>query len=95
MQTKFTRVLFSGVAVAALAIALSGCGTQPSTTSGPAAATTGSAETNNNPISSQQQLKSIDLKTSKGQAEINSQIDKNLNSLDQSLNALDNSMGQL
>ncbi|WP_407309574.1 hypothetical protein [Desulfosporosinus sp. SB140] len=76
---------------------LTGCGTQSS-----ASSTTGTSNTasttkteDSSLIKSQQQVKMIDIKASKGQQEVNAQINKNLNNLDKSLNALDGSLGSL
>lgn len=81
-------------------LVLTGCGTQSaasSTTGTTTAASTANTQATSDPslITSQQQVKSIDIKATKGQQEVNIQINKNLNNLDKSLNALDRSLGSL
>jgi|GEM_PF-2408393 hypothetical protein len=97
LHLKFIAV---SLAIVSSLLALTGCGTQSaasSTTSNTtAASTTNTQETSDQSlITSQQLVKSIDIKATKGQQEVNTQINKNLNNMDKSLNALDRSMGSL
>ncbi|WP_088225465.1 hypothetical protein [Desulfosporosinus sp. FKB] len=87
-------VIFSSLLV------LTGCGTQTSASS--AMGTSNATSTANNQeasspnlMTSQQQVKSINIKAAKGQQEVNAQINENLKNLDKSLNVLDRSLGKL
>ncbi|MGC7871988.1 hypothetical protein ACPUYX_10730 [Desulfosporosinus sp. SYSU MS00001] len=80
---------------------VTGCGTQSSASSvtGSPNATTSTANNHDasapNLMTSQQQVKAIDIKAAKGRQEVNAQINGNLKNLDKSLNALDRSLGNL
>jgi ABC-type oligopeptide transport system substrate-binding subunit len=88
------------LAVVSSFLVLAGCGKQSSaslTTGTPTAASTADTQKTSDPnlMTSEQQVKSIDIKATKGQQEVNVQINKNLNNLDKSLNTLNESLGSL
>ena len=80
-------------------LGLTGCGEKSSAnanTGAPVAtAVANQSQTDPNLMTSQQQTKSIDIKSTAGQRQVETQINKNLNNLDKSLNALDKSLGSL
>lgn len=97
-QVHLKSISVTLVIVASL-FALSGCGSKSAANTNPGvtAATTAAAVTQPDPnlMTSQQQAKAIDIKSTNGQQQVDAQINKNLNNLDKSLNALDKSLGSL
>ncbi|KLU64256.1 MULTISPECIES: hypothetical protein [Desulfosporosinus] len=97
---RFRRKAISvSLAILSTLLVLTGCGTQSSSS---AAGTPNATSTANkqeaaapNLMTSQQQVKSIDIKAAKGKQEVNAQINENLKNLDKSLNALNRSLGNL
>ncbi|MDQ7096445.1 hypothetical protein REC12_22880 [Desulfosporosinus sp. PR] len=100
MKQFYRKAVPVALAMLTLLLVLTGCGTQSSASSAPGTATSAStadAQRTSDPnlMTSQQQVKAIDVKTDKGQKQLNAQINKNLNNLDKSLNDLDKSLGSL
>ena len=98
-QVHLKSILVTSVMVASL-FALSGCGAKSAAHTNPGAtAPTTAAEAavtqDPNLLTSPQQAKALDIKSTNGQQQVDAQIDKNLNNLDKSLNALDKSLGSL
>lgn len=95
-QAHFKSIMVTIVMATSL-LALTGCGTSSAANTNAQSPAKTTAQTKADPsvITSQQQVKSIDIKSTSGQQQVNTQIDKNLQSLDKSLNALDKSLGQL
>lgn len=93
MTIRVNKIILGAAVAISLTVALSGCGTNTTASTTPTA--TASSATSSGLITSKQQVQSIDIKTSKGRAEVNQQINQNLQKLDDSLNALDKSMGNL
>jgi ABC-type oligopeptide transport system substrate-binding subunit len=94
------RLITISLVILSSLLVLTGCGTQSSASS--SAVTSKEVSSANNQettdpslLRSQQQVKSIDIKATKGQQEVNVQINKNLDNLDKSLNALNGSLGSL
>ena len=85
------KSILAGLLILALPLVVSGCGTA----SAAAASTAPTKAALSDKVLSTDQVKKLDPKSSQDQAEIDRQIDKNLQSLDASLNALDKSLGSL
>lgn len=102
-QGQLKSIPVTMVIVASL-FALNGCGAKSAAaTANPRAmattaattATTATTQPDLKLMTSQQQVKAIDIKSTKGQQQLDAQINKNLSNLDKSLSALDKSLGSL
>ena len=99
MSRAHLKSISVALVIVGVLLGLTGCGTKSSADANTGAPTNtavaNQSQTDPNLMTSQQQTKSIDIKTTAGQRQVETQINKNLNNLDKSLNSLDKSLGSL